>query len=519
VLTGSERRRPRFWWIEASAVGVVVVVGLVLRFWTSSHLWLDEALSVDIARLPAGQITEALRHDGHPPLYYFLLHGWMDVFGQGDVAVRALSGVLSVAALPLAWLAGRRVAGRPGAWAALVLLALSPFAIRYGTETRMYSLVMLLVLAGYLLVAQALDAPKAWTLVSISVLTGLLLLSHYWGLWFVTAVIAVLAFVAWRTTGDVRGRVVKVAVAIAGGGLLLVPWLPVMLDQAAHTGTPWAAPVRPTTIVTQTLQDVGGGDYAEAILLGFALLALFGLGLFGRAIDARRIELDVRTVPQVRWESAMVGATIVLASAAGYATHTTFASRYASVFVPLFMIVVAVGLTRFDGRLARGLVASGVLALGLVGGVHNVITDRTQAGDITSAIRAGATPADLVVICPDQLGPSVHRLLPKDLDQVTYPLLAGPDLVDWRDYEERNAAADPRAAAEKVVERARAEHAANLWLVTSGSYKTFEGQCETLLAELSARLGNGEGLIAEDNGPFFEYASLFRFSVPPAPGP
>jgi hypothetical protein len=513
VASSADRRRPRLWWIEAGAEVLVVCLGIVLRFCTRTHLWLDEALSVDIARLPAGQITEALRHDGHPPLYYFLLHVWMDVFGQGDAAVRSLSGVLGVAALPLAWLAGRRVAGRPGAWAALVLLALSPFAIRYATETRMYSLVILLVLAGYLLVAQALEEPKLVRLAAIAVVTGLLLLSHYWGLWLVGAVLIVLGWTAWRARGDARTRVVKVGIAIAVGGIFLVPWLPAMLDQAAHTGTPWAAPVRPTTMTTTTLQDFGGGDYGEAVLLGFVLLTLFALGLFGRAVDDRRIELDVRTVPQVRREAAVVGATVLIASAAGYATGTTFASRYAAVFVPLFLVVAAVGLTRFEGRVVRGVVAAAVLVLGVVGGVHNITTDRTQTGEISAAIRAGAKPDDLVVICPDQLGPAMHRLLPTELRQETYPLLASPDLVDWRDYEQRNAAANPTATAEKVVEQARAAHATNIWLVTSGSYKTFEGQCEQLGAEIGARVGPGEGLVSENNAKFFEYASLFRFSL------
>ena len=33
-----------------------------------------------------------LRHDGAPPLYYALLHFWIDVFGLGNLAVRSLSG-------------------------------------------------------------------------------------------------------------------------------------------------------------------------------------------------------------------------------------------------------------------------------------------------------------------------------------------------------------------------------------------------------------------------------------------
>ena len=90
---------------------MAVVVGLAVaavafRFVTRSPLWLDEALSVNIARLPLGDIPEALRHDGHPPLYYFLLHGWMELFGDGDVAVRALSGLFGLALFPLMWVAG-----------------------------------------------------------------------------------------------------------------------------------------------------------------------------------------------------------------------------------------------------------------------------------------------------------------------------------------------------------------------------------------------------------------------------
>src|SRR6478752_5318026 len=71
--------------VEVVIVGVVaLVVGTVLRFTTMSSLWLDEALSVNISQLPLGEITDWLRHDGHPPLYYWLLHAWREVFGTSD---------------------------------------------------------------------------------------------------------------------------------------------------------------------------------------------------------------------------------------------------------------------------------------------------------------------------------------------------------------------------------------------------------------------------------------------------
>src|SRR5207249_843699 len=109
IARGTRRSR-----LIGVAVAVAVVAGVALRFWTTSELWLDEALTVNIARLPLRDIPEALRHDGAPPLYYALSHMWMRVFGTGDVAVRALPGVLGVIAIPLAYLGGGglRSAGR-----------------------------------------------------------------------------------------------------------------------------------------------------------------------------------------------------------------------------------------------------------------------------------------------------------------------------------------------------------------------------------------------------------------------
>src|SRR3954467_10063786 len=124
----------------------VLALGVVLRFVCQSDMWADEVLSVNIAKLPLARITDALRQDGAPPLYYLLLHAWMSVFGTGAVAVRALSALFSVLSLPVAWLLGRRLGGPRVAVALTLLLASSPFAVRYASETRMYSLVVLLVL-------------------------------------------------------------------------------------------------------------------------------------------------------------------------------------------------------------------------------------------------------------------------------------------------------------------------------------------------------------------------------------
>jgi len=498
---------------EVVLLGAVLTGGVVLRFVTRSHLWLDEALSVDIARLPLRDIPAALRQDGHPPLYYALLHVWMRVFGSGDTAVRALSGLFGVAALPLLWVAARRF-GRDAAIAAVALVALSPFAIRYSTEARMYSLVMFLVLAGYLLIGRARRQPSIGRLVPVALVVGLLLLTHYWALWLTGAVLVVLGW-QWRgSIGDDRRARARVMVAVALGGLLLLPWLPSMLTQSAHTGTPWAATVRPTTMIATAIIDVGGGDYGEAELLAIGLVLVFVLGLFGRAAADGRIELDCRPHPAIAPIAAAVGATFLIAIASSYASHTTFASRYVAVVFPLYLLVGAVGLSRIEPRAARGVVLLVLLVLGLAGGVHNMTTDRTQAGVIAAAIDERIQPSDLVIVCPDQLGPSMRRVLPS-ATLLTYPDLGDGQRVNWTDYEARNAKADTAAIVAEALARP-ATPPTVVWLVLSDSYKTLEGQCPAVQQVLSQRSGSVEGVIAQNDTTYFESAALLRIVLTPS---
>lgn len=470
----------------AAGVGLALAVaaGVALRLYTVSELWLDEALSVNIAALPLSEIPDALRRDGAPPLYYVLLHGWMQVFGDGNFAVRALSALFGVLALPLAWIAGRRLAGRPGAVASLLIVATSPFAMRYSTETRMYALVQLLVLAGYVLVHKALseERPRLATLAGIAVVSGLLPLTHYWSLYLLAALGLGLLVAAIRRGGD-RGRYVRVLVAVLAGGVLFLPWLGVFLYQAAHTGTPWGTPALPFDAILTTFNDIGGGGWGASRVLGLVLAALVMLGIAGRALDGRRIEIDLRTRPGVRAEVAVALATFAIALGASFVSGNAYASRYASVLVPLLLLAAAYGTTVFaDRRVRAGLLAMLAL-LGIVGGIRNSIGHRTQAAEAARVIERAAAPGDIVAACPDQLSVSVGRLLPDRLRPRSFPDLDRSGLVDWVDYAERNDAS-PKAFAKRLDALAGDDN--GVWLVWAPGYRTLGTRCERVSSNLAA---------------------------------
>jgi mannosyltransferase len=222
---------------------VAIVVGIALRFVSRSALWLDEALTVNISSLPFGDLQEALRHDGHPPLYYVLLHGWIDVVGTSDVAVRALSGIFGVASLALAWLYGRRRGGATLAWCYTAVVAMAPFALRYGSENRMYSLMILLVLAGALVVDDIVRRGRdGWgRLAAAALLSALLLYTHYWAIWLLGAVVLWLAWTWWRNREPATRRAcLRLAGAMVVGGVLFRPGSP-----PCSTSRPTPAPRGP----------------------------------------------------------------------------------------------------------------------------------------------------------------------------------------------------------------------------------------------------------------------------------
>jgi mannosyltransferase len=488
------------------AVTVALVAGLVFFFWTRSDLWLDEALSVNIARLHPGDLREALKHDGAPPLYYLLLHVWTAVLGSGDWAVRALSGVCMVGAAVALWFVGRRIAGPACGWITVLLFALNPYAIRYATEARMYALEMLLVSFGILAFRRALESPRLGRLALFALIVALLLYTQYWALYLLLVIGVLLVALAWRGTYAHAARRMLLAMVI--GGLAFAPWLSTFLFQRAHTGTPWGEPVFPGLPWGYTIRDFAGGPTQEGGLLLIPIIGLLLLGLFGTGRDGRRIDIDLHTVPGARWEAIVGGATLFVGFTLNYVAGGAFETRYSAVVFPLFVVVVARGVTTLTAPRVQTAVLVVVLGLGFVGGVRNVKTNRTEAGQVAAVLAAQAKPGDLVVFCPDQLGPAVDRLAPAGLDEVTYPFFGSPKFVDWVDYKKRLARQDPEVFARQALERAGSQ---TVWLVTTQGYLTHPVVCTTLSTLFASKRPRAQ--LVAPNERIFEHPGLQRFST------
>ena len=166
----------------------IISLGFVLRLFILSQrgsLWFDEAFSVHFASMDLHTMWEFLKFENNPPLYFGVLHFWMKLFGDSEIAVRALSMVFGLASIPLVYLVGVRLGGvasessrqfpplrirggqeglrtphnppqpslilregngRSVGLFAAFLTAISTFQIFYATETRMYTMYLFFAL-------------------------------------------------------------------------------------------------------------------------------------------------------------------------------------------------------------------------------------------------------------------------------------------------------------------------------------------------------------------------------------
>jgi hypothetical protein len=119
---------------------LALAAGLRFAGLGSQPLWLDEGYSWWDAQQSMTDLWRLVPQcDPHPPLYFAILKGWIDGFGDGAFAMRALSALLGIATTLMVMLAGREINRQVG-WLAGLMFALTPFQIEFGHEARPYTL-------------------------------------------------------------------------------------------------------------------------------------------------------------------------------------------------------------------------------------------------------------------------------------------------------------------------------------------------------------------------------------------
>jgi hypothetical protein len=399
--------------------GGLLAISLALKLrGIGSDYWIDEGLSVGIGSHPVADIPGLMRQDGSPPLYYMLLHFWMQWFGTGEFATQMLSLLISLACIPAAFWAGLTLFGKRAAWAAAALAAVNPFLTYHSYEARMYTLIALLSLFAATAFVKAFVFRERRWLPVFSVLLALMLYTHNWSFFFAGATVVACVMLI-RRADEPRPLLRDAVLGYGVVALVYLPWLPTLLFQTAHTGAPWSTRPSPYKLIFNGIVVAGGEAQAVAIALGA------GAGVAALAHMRRRREHNAALALMV-----MTVGTILLAWL-GSQIAPAWATRYLSVALgPLFLFAGA-GLARAQ-RL-------GVAALAIVLFVSAIPTkvektSRRSEASVTATLSMYMRPGDLVISSHPERGPLLrHYLGPKYRYASLFGPVRDPQVMDWRD--------------------------------------------------------------------------------------
>src|SRR3954447_9905505 len=440
-----DSKRPR---LSALAV-VAIVAGLALAAWSvyvrsrafHEAYWIDEGLSIGIAKHSFWHIPSVLRQDGSPPLYYMLLHIWIGLFGTKEVATHALSLIFATLTIPVGLWAGWSLFGRWGGIVAGVLCAANPFLTAYAQETRQYSLVALLsVLATTFFLFVFVQRRRAF-LPGFALSLAALLYTHIWSAFYVLAALATVGVMIWR-----RRELLRDALLGFGGAFLLyLPWLPTALYQVRHTAAPWAQ--GPTWRAAQQIpRTLAGGKYevpitAIVVVVGIVVALLVRRRGESAASSVGGDRLRVERGDRAGWVAfgllaTMVGLAWVISQASG-----VWVPRYFAIFVGPFVIWMGWLFARAG---VIGLAALVILGAGfqfyphapeklfLKSNVKFVVADgapKLKRGDV------------LLSTHPEQVPLIYHYMNEDGAHGMRYATELGPfpdpQVMDWRDATER----------------------------------------------------------------------------------
>ncbi len=270
---------------QAKFIGLILLLilalGAVLRIVNlgADSIWLDEAYSIQFARLPLQQlIDETASSDVHPPLYYLLLHYWIKLCGDSEAGARLLSALFSLLSILMLYALAALLFDRATGLLSALLLSLSLFHIEFAQEARMYTLLAFLSLCSlYFFLKLFTTETRAPALTGYVVTTSLLMHTHVYGFFILLA--QHLFFCSlYFSRRDVFKQLLKRWLLLQGALIVLfLPWLSVMLAQFERVQHGFWIP-RPTLNFLRLTWMI----YSGSTLLSFLFIPLVALGLIAQ---------------------------------------------------------------------------------------------------------------------------------------------------------------------------------------------------------------------------------------------
>jgi len=375
--------------IGASAV--VLVFALVRG--AKDSMWMDEAFSVAAAQRPLRSLVEfVLTREPNMGPYYLTLWGWIRI-DDGDLWVRFLSALCTVAAMWAVWLFVQRRSGSGPAGLAVVVFAMTPFVLAWSMQARGYTMAMAFAAWSLVFADRIRTGDGRWSALLFGVMVGLGVASQFATVFvFVGVVVALVALAPTRAT--LRSLVMSALAAT----VVFIPFSIAAILKPDHAS--WV----PDLTIKRFLEEI------DKTASGLGWVAVLGSGVVCLVVaSVRTVRVRPYLMPLVGAVTGVVG--LVLFSVL---VRPLLVDRYLIGCLPLLVVAAAGGWTVLWSRWRVTVVVAvvGLLAMNLVTSIDRTRPKREDFRSATARIVENAVPGDAIIALPSYAVVGVARYLP-----------------------------------------------------------------------------------------------------------
>jgi uncharacterized membrane protein len=417
-----------------------IAAGIAVRFIGigSRSLWLDEAYSAWFVGLSWRDLWVLTpRYETHPPFYYSLLKAWTYLFGDSGAALRSLSAVAGLVAIPIMAVAAKELARltlvfRPNVLIAgtCILMAVSPRLVIAGQDARPYALLLLAyaaALAAWLRLTRSFrNEPRSagrigdWILLTVATVAVLWL--HALGILYATALLAALLLTASESASAERWRRLGAATAVAA--VLYLPCFLMLVGRAGDWSNGWLK-WQPLLFPGQLMNLYGQLKMVDPLSAVTATVATCGLLLLG--IRFLWLAGDRRLAAGLT--SLLLLPPILAAIISQFAAPVFLPRTMLAVSAPAYL-VVSLAIAQSPKWKRLGFVFVMLLAFAINLAQTLVRPSLETWGDMAAILKRDMKPGDIIWVYPNDVALPLGRALGGDPEiqaaPAAFPALEAP---------------------------------------------------------------------------------------------
>ena len=483
---------PRSWILLFAAIVAAGVFRSIVAYHGS--LWADEGSFLNAIAAPTwcGMIQFLRTHESHPPLFYMVMRGWLQIAGENDRRLMLVPIIFAVAMVPVIYAVGRSLFGERVGLIAAGLAAVSPQLTEHSSQIRPYGLLYIaaVISAGSLVRCLTSRTRTSWTLFVIA--TTAMLYTHNWA-WMIVAGegIAVL-YVVHRSSSEERTRLIRnCLVALFAVFVLYAPWLPSLVFQSRHAGH-GSVPIERLSeyigfivlSVFRMLEALVIGRLGEKRVVAVAgliaaLAATILMTLFYRSWPDKASKDSILATALNRLRAA-----ILLRIALFSLVAALIVSPFNNLILPRGVVTVAPLLLLaaarwFDMLIARrmglnqarigAIICCFAVVAACVENTSLISRPRSNVGQIANTVRMGEHSNDLLIVAPEWFAASFDHYFPASIEQIDYPYEGRSGMIDFTDIWENRIKSTAVKRIEKKIQEAYASNR-RVWFVFERRY-------------------------------------------------